>query len=107
MPTNHPSQDPEESLSPEELEAKAQAAAKRREEQHINDLKWVLADKRGRRYVAWLLERAGIYRSSFTGNSETFFREGARNLGLQVVAEIHDHSPDSYVQLLKEYRANE
>jgi hypothetical protein len=39
------------------------------------------------RNILWsILEDAGIYRTSFTGNSETFFREGMRNLGLKIQA---------------------
>lgn len=103
------------STAPDPLDIDAQernAAAKAaRDElkarQEVEDLKWLMAHQSGRRYVAKLLEITGIYRSSFTGNSETFFREGQRNVGLRIVGEIHEHCPDAYVKMLKEYRANE
>ena len=70
-----------------------------------NDIKWLMSTKQGRRFVWRLLEKAGVYRTSFTGNSETFFKEGMRNMGLFVVAEIHTHSPDAYVLMLTESKA--
>ena len=70
----------------------------------IADLKWLMKDQRGRRIMQRLMDKAGIYRSSFTGNSETFFREGERNVGLLFVAEITEHTPDEFLLMLKEHR---
>ena len=42
------------------------------------------------------LSRTGVFKSSFTGNSETFFREGMRNIGIMLMDEIHSHCPDLY-----------
>lgn len=49
-----------------------------------------------------VLEMAGVYRSSFTGNSTTFFNEGMRNIGLMLISEIHAVAPEGYAQMLKE-----
>lgn len=77
-----------------------------REAQHleIEDLKWLMSDKRGRRVVWRLLDKTGVYRSSFTGNSTTFFNEGARNVGLQLLLEINQFCPDRYAQMVTEQR---
>lgn len=69
------------------------------------DFKWLMSDKRGRRIVWKLLESTGVFRSSFTGNSETFFREGARNVGLMLMSDINTHAPDAYVLMLEESKA--
>ena len=71
-------------------------------EQEKDDFKWLMGSKRGRRIVWRLLERTGVYRSSFTGNSEPFFREGQRNVGLMLMAQINECSPDQYALMLKE-----
>ena len=71
-------------------------------EQEIADFKWLMSDKRGRRLVWGLLERTGVYRISFTGNSETFFREGERNIGLYYVALINEHCPEKYNLMVME-----
>jgi hypothetical protein len=68
------------------------------------DFKWLMGNKRGRRIMWRLLERTGMYRSSFTGNSETFFREGMRNVGLSLLAQVHEITPDQYAVMLKEQK---
>lgn len=68
------------------------------------DLKWIMSNKRGRRFIWRLLSTAGIYRTSFTGNSTTFFNEGMRNLGLMILQEIHEVCPDQYAEMVKETR---
>jgi hypothetical protein len=87
-----------------ELEIKAlQTSAKRTQE--LNDIKWLMAHKQGRRFVHRLLARAGIYRSSFTNSSETYFREGERNVGLFVINEVSEASHDNYLTMLQEHNA--
>lgn len=68
----------------------------------IEDLKWVMADKRGRRFVWSQLEVAGIYRLSYTGDDRTIFNEGRRSVGLKLLAEIDANCPNEYLQMLKE-----
>lgn len=80
-------------------------AAKLARQIEADDIKWLMSSRQGRRVVWRLLEKAGVYRTSFTGNSETFFREGQRNLGLFIVAEIHAHCPESYALMLTESKA--
>lgn len=60
------------------------------------DMAWLMESKRGRRIVWRLLERAGVYRTSFVAqsNSQTAFNEGMRNFGLALLAEAGDSSPD-------------
>lgn len=67
-----------------------------------DDFKWLMSDPRGRRIVWGLLVLTGVYRSSFTGNSETFFREGERNVGLKLVDKIHTNCPEKYSTMTKE-----
>lgn len=67
-----------------------------------DDIRWLMGSRRGRRIVWGVLERTGLFRSSFTGNSETFFREGERNIGLALMAQIHTHCPESYATMVKE-----
>jgi len=59
----------------------------------------------GRR-VAWrVLESAGIFRMSHTGNPyETAFREGRRSVGLELLALIVNHMPHSYAAMISENR---
>ena len=72
-----------------------------------NDIRWLMGSKQGRRVMARFVEHCGVYRSTFTGNSETFFKEGMRNVGLFLVAEIQRHAPDAYAQMTNESRTTE
>ena len=83
----------------DEALAEAQRLARERE---IDDFKFVMGDPRGRRVVWRILEKAGIYRSSYTGNSETFFREGERNIGLMLLAEMMATCPELHIAMLQE-----
>lgn len=79
---------------------------KNKRAKEIEDLRFVLNDQRGRRVINRLLEKTGVYRNPFTGNSETYFRCGEMNIGQFIVAEVQAVSPDSYTNLLKEFNEN-
>jgi hypothetical protein len=90
--------DPVEYALSEDAEAPADALAAAQEEA---DLKWLVADPRGRRIVRRQLERSGIWRSSFTGDAlNTAYREGERNGGLRLLAQITRHAPERLVEIL-------
>jgi hypothetical protein len=74
--------------------------------QELNDLKSILDKDFGRRYIWRLLETCGVYRSSFTGNSTTFFNEGERNIGLKILAEIGEADPDAISKMMKESKGD-
>ena len=48
----------------------------------IDALNHVLSTELGRWFFCRLLDRTDIVKQSFTGNSETFFNEGKRKVGL-------------------------
>lgn len=78
-------------------------ALERERRKEVEDLKWLMAHKPGRRFMWRLLEMAGVYRTSFNNSgSVTAFNEGQRNVGLRYVAEIQEHAPDQYLAMLKE-----
>lgn len=70
-----------------------------------NDIKWLMSVKQGRRLMHRLIGEAGVYRTTFTGNSETFFREGKRAFGLFLMSEVKTHSPEEYLLMLAETKA--
>lgn len=75
---------------------------KHKERTNTNDLGFIMSDPRGRRWMMWLMDQCGMDKISFTGNSETFFREGARNVGLMLKTRIDEISPDLYITMLQE-----
>jgi hypothetical protein len=99
--------DPTDIVGQERVLAEAQNRAKQQAQLEAADFKWIVSNKRGRRFIWRFLEKAGVFRSSFTGNSETFFREGSRNMGLQVLAMVHEHAPEAYTLMLSEQKEHE
>lgn len=75
--------------------------------QLLGDFRSVLETYQGRRLMWWILEQAGIFKSSFTGNSTTFYNEGMRNIGLMVHAKIAEASPESILLMMQESKKRE
>lgn len=82
----------------DQKEVSAQLAAR----QEAEDLKWLMADKRGRRFMNRLLSVTGVNRNPFTGNSETFFKCGEMNVGQRFLGDVMMHCPDRYLEMIKE-----
>tara|TARA_R100000458_G_C8126298_1_gene143134 strand:- start:313 stop:603 length:291 start_codon:yes stop_codon:yes gene_type:complete len=68
----------------------------------LRDVSWVMQNARGRRLVWRFLESAMVFRTTFTGNSTTFFNEGRRALGLELLADIQEVAGDEYQLMVKE-----
>lgn len=85
-------------------EARRERAKALRTQRYLvsEDTTWLMGSKRGRRIVWRLLEKTGVFRCSFTGDNETFFREGQRNVGLILMAQINESCPESYTLMMKE-----
>lgn len=57
-----------------------------------DDFAWLMSHKQGRRIVRRLLDKAGIYRTTFTGDERGAFLEGMRNMGLMLLADVQAHA---------------
>jgi len=89
-------------ISKEAEQEKRLEAEKLEREVFLNDVRHVLSSVQGRRFVWMILDMAGVYRSSFTGNSTTFFNEGARNIGLRVLSDVMDAKPEAFLLMQQE-----
>lgn len=90
-----------------ERSEKAKSAQLERQTE-IDDLLWLMSDKRGRRYMWRLLSESGIYRTSFSTDALAMaFAEGQRNRGLALVGSVMQHCPERFSEMQKEARANE
>ena len=86
-----------------DAQVEAQAKTKRRARQDADDMRWLLSGQRGRRIVYRQLEAAGVFRLSFNTNAMAMsFAEGARNVGLQMLARVMTVQPDAYALMVKE-----
>lgn len=81
---------------------------KHRLERECDDLRWSMSSIAGRRAKWLFLERAGLWRVSFsTDPYATAFNEGRRELGLWELARIMEWAPDLYELMAREARGEE
>lgn len=97
----------------DETDQEAAAAEMRRAErlkadQDCEDLKWLMSNKQGRRFMWRLLAKAHLGKSSFVApNAMTVsFLEGERNIGAYFQAEVLEVCPTRYLEMLKEHQDN-
>lgn len=73
----------------------------------LDDIKWLMGSKRGRRIVWRLLAETRVYQQSFDGNANwSIFNEGKRSVGLKLMAQIHsvDGGAEAYALMRNEAR---
>jgi len=73
-----------------------------KKKQRDEDLRFVMSSESGRRFLWELLGDTGLYRTTFTGNSETFLNEGKRQIGLMLLAQITSVAPKEYMAMIEE-----
>jgi len=65
-------------------------------------LLFILQTEQGRMYLHDLMSFCNFYSDCFTGNSETYYKEGMRNVGLKIFADIGKVDPNAYINMLLE-----
>lgn len=94
---------PTDLAAPERKQREAKDRNKLAQDGEIEDIKWLMGSKRGRRIVYRLLDQAGVFRISFNTNAmQMAFNEGNRNYGNKVLALITSTCPTQYAELLNE-----
>lgn len=108
MPRTSTSDDPLD-LSGQELDREQRELSDReRQRREAEDLKWLMADARGRRVVWKQMEEAMVFVSTFnTSGSISAFNEGRRAGGLQLMNNIMAVCPERFFQMLKEHKSND
>jgi hypothetical protein len=76
------------------------AKARMDREAEVEALKDLMKDKRFRDFLGRALCACGILKQSFTGNSNTFFNEGQRNVGLWLMREATEADPVTMGEIL-------
>jgi len=83
-----------------EKETKEEREDRIEQELLLANLTTVINTKPGRKIIWHILGLCGIYDSSFTGNSSTFYNEGKRDVGLDIHQLMEDADPLMYAKLL-------
>lgn len=82
------------------------AAAAKREARYqraqLKDITVLLQQPEFRRYVKRYLNICSVFKTTFTGSSETFFREGQRSIGTTIFGEVMQASPERFSEIMRE-----
>lgn len=96
--------DPTEDLEPSSAQAEADAKARHKRKQEVEDIKWLMAHPAGRRFVCRVLAESGVHRTSFHASGSTMaFNEGRKHVGYVLTGELLELVPEAYLKMLKEY----
>ena len=98
--------DPSDLLAIDRARTKATEVQRYLRQLEVEDFKWLMGNKQGRRFVWRMLEMCGVFRSTFRLNNEMAFLEGMRNVGLKLMADIHETCPEKYHVMVKEAEDN-
>jgi len=79
---------------------KREKEAKNEREQELEDIKNIINTPAGLRFFKRLMSEGKIFQTTFTGNSQTFFLEGHRNLALKFFADVCEATPNMVSKLM-------
>lgn len=85
----------------------AQEKAKQSRMQAEEDFRFLMRQPQGRRYFRRLLDRTGVYRTTFRPNSEGPFLEGVRSIGVTVLADMHKLAMAETILMMQEMQTDE
>ncbi len=94
--------DPSDLIALDKAQAESAAAQRLARSVEAEDFNWLMSSKQGRRVVWRMLEKAGVFRTTFRLSNEMAFLEGMRNMGLILMADIHEICPEKYHIMVKE-----
>jgi hypothetical protein len=67
------------------------------------DLAWMLSHPQGRRLIWKWIAECNIYNAGFEqSGSALYYKEGARNFGVKLLANVTRVNPEAYLQMIKE-----
>lgn len=73
--------------------------------EEVDDLKWMMKSRRGRRIIWVQLERAGVFLSPFSTDPLMMAKAcGAKEFGFYTLALIHEHAAEHYATMVEEAR---
>ena len=86
-----------------ESQDRAKLKTDKRLDREDNDVRKLLTQVEFRRFIWRLLTFTGVFQTSFTGNSTTFYREGMRSVGLFILSVVMKANPMSFAQIQQEF----
>ena len=91
------------------MASKSQTVAERLDDWDNEDLRSILKEKWGRRFIWRFLKKCGVNHLclDFENVNRTFFMGGQRNIGNSLLAQVLDISEDAYLLMTKEAKKEE
>jgi len=68
----------------------------------VSNTRELMKTSYGKEFVWYILGLCGLYSETFTGNSQTFYNEGKRSIGLDLLSLLDDADPTIYPRLVIE-----
>lgn len=94
--------------------AGSRAEVKKRDEKidivrddELRDLRILLDQPAFRRFVWRYLKVCSVFKTTFTGDTQTFFNEGRRDIGCRLLADVTDARAEAYVEMMNEAKDTE
>lgn len=96
--------DPTDLVGQKNAQVKREEDASAEKKSVGHDIKRLLGTDWGRRILWRVLTDAGVFRTSFRLNNEMAYLEGRRSVGLDLIAQANEASPENYILMLEEAR---
>lgn len=78
----------------------------RKRERKMSDIRHEVKNVEGRRLYWGRMSDAGAFRLSYTGDTnDTFFNEGRRSIGLEMLNDLMEAKPEAFAQMQQEHAA--
>lgn len=87
--------------SPSQIAAEKERLANIRKAD-LKDIRKLLELPEFRRYVRRYLDTTSVFKTTFTGSSETFFKEGQRTVGTTMFGELMEADGDKFLLMMRE-----
>lgn len=71
-------------------------------DQELEDIRILLKYPSGVRFFKRIMIEGKVFTTTFTGNSQTFFNEGQRNLALKFLGDVVEAAPEKFTDILME-----
>lgn len=81
-------------------QAEQEAAEQQKEyEKLLGHVRSLMKTQDGKRVIWHILSQCGVYDTNYTGNNDTFFLQGRRDIGLNIIGLLSDVEPTLYPEL--------
>lgn len=70
--------------------------------EQVKDLRFLLSTPQGKRFIWRALEQCSVFKGGFAAPDQLMFREGERNIGTWLLAQITEANPHALIEMMKE-----